>query len=109
MTLVRRQRLAEALEPLRRAAELAPAVARYAYVLGVGVHSAGDVEGALRVLDAAHGRFPADRDILIALVSFARDAGDRNRATDYALRLRALAPQDPQVLELVRSLEEPQR
>ena len=109
LTLVRRQRLSEALEPLRRAAQLAPEVARYAYVLGVGMHTAGDLEGALRVLDAAHERFPADRDVLIALVSFTRDAGDRNRAIDYALRLRALAPQDPQVLELVRSLEEPQR
>ena len=107
LTLVRRQRLAEALEPLRRAAELAPAVARYAYVLGVGVHSAGDIDGALRVLGEAHLQFPVDRDILVALATFARDAGNTDRAIDYALRLRALAPRDPQVLELVRSLEEP--
>ncbi|HJO03165.1 MAG TPA: HEAT repeat domain-containing protein [Acidobacteriota bacterium] len=106
LTLVRRQRLLEALDPLRRAAELAPAVARYAYVLGVGVHTSGDVEGALRLLDAAHARFPANRDILVALATFARDAGDRDRAIEYARRLRALAPGDPQVLALVRSLEE---
>ncbi len=107
LTLVRQQRLEEALAPLRRAAELAPSVARYAYVLGVGVHSAGDAQGALEVLEAAHERFPADRDILVALATFARDAGDRESAIGYARRLRALSPRDPQVLGLLRSLEEP--
>ncbi len=105
LTLVRRQRRADALEPLRRAAELAPTVPRYAYVSGVATHSSGDVEGALRVLDQAHERFPSDRDILLALVSFARDAGNGNRALDYARRLLALTPRDPQVINLLRSLE----
>ncbi len=107
LTLVRQQRQGDALAPLQRAAELAPSVARYAYVLGVGVHSSGDVEGALEVLEAAHERFPSDRDILVALATFARDAGDRERAIGYARRLLALSPQDPQALELIRSLEQP--
>jgi Tfp pilus assembly protein PilF len=102
---VRQKRLAEALEMLRQAAEGAPERARYAYVYGVALHSEARTAEALRVLDAAHGRHPSDRQILLALATISRDAGDRDAALRYARSLLALSPQDSQTRALVAQLE----
>jgi hypothetical protein len=61
---------------LRRASELAPDNARYAYIYAVALNSAGAHDDAMAVLERTHARRPADRDVLIALVSVARDTGD---------------------------------
>ena len=76
LTLVRLKRLDEALGELRRAAELAPEQARYAYVYAVALHSAGRGGEAMTVLKDSLARHPDDRDTLLALISFSRDAGD---------------------------------
>ena len=72
LTLVRLKRLNEALGELRRAAELAPEQARYAYVYAVALHSAGRGSEAVTVLRASLVRYPDDRDSLLALISFSR-------------------------------------
>jgi hypothetical protein len=54
----------------------------------------------------ALGRFPANRDLLVAATTFSRDAGDRPSAIKYAERLVAVSPEDSaarQLLEAVRS------
>jgi predicted CXXCH cytochrome family protein len=58
---VRAQDLPGALDPLRRAAELAPDEPRYAYVYSVALHDAGRLADAIRVADAALARAPGDR------------------------------------------------
>ena len=73
LTLVRLKRLNEALGELRRAAELAPEQARYAYVYAVALHSAGRGSEAVAVLRASLVRYPDDRDSLLALISFSRE------------------------------------
>jgi len=70
LALARDHQLLGALEHLRAAAELSPEDARYAFVYGVALHDAGDVEGAVRVLSAARDKHPFDRDILEALRSY---------------------------------------
>jgi len=50
LVLVRLKRLDDALGELRRASELDPNQARYAYVYAVGLHSAGRVGDAMTVL-----------------------------------------------------------
>src|SRR5262249_34034497 len=50
--------------------------ARSAYVYAVGLRSAGQVDDAMAVLRASLARHPGDRDTLLALVSYSRDAGD---------------------------------
>ena len=87
LTLVRLKRLDEALGELRRAAELAPDQARYAYVYAVALHSAGRGSEAMTVLKDSLARHPDDRDTLLALISFSRDAGEFGTALDYAEQL----------------------
>ena len=89
---------------LRRDAELDPERARYAYVYAVGLHSAGDVDAAVAILTASLARHPDDRDTLLALVSFSRDAGDFATALEYAERLARGAHGDAGLAALIENL-----
>jgi tetratricopeptide (TPR) repeat protein len=102
---VRQGRSGDAVGLLRRAATLRPDAPRFAYVYAIALHSAGDARGALRVLEAAHRRRPASRDLLSALVSVARESGDLATARRHAASLAALLPGDPGVQALREALE----
>ena len=104
LALTRLKQREEALEELRRAAELDPERARYAYVYAVGLHSAGDVDAAVAILTASLARHPDDRDTLLALVSFSRDAGDFATALEYAERLARGAHGDAGLAALIENL-----
>ncbi|MBK8176081.1 MAG: tetratricopeptide repeat protein [Rhodospirillales bacterium] len=93
LNLVRQHRNSEALPELARAAALDPANARYTYVQAIALNAAGRTDEALTVLEAGHGRHPADRDMLIALITINRDAGRRAAALSWADQLVALDPQ----------------
>jgi Flp pilus assembly protein TadD len=108
LLLVRQRDYAGALELLRRAHELAPDNARYAYVYAVALNSTGAPAEATALLERAHQQHPTDRDILMALVSFARDAGDFTLALRYARELVTLDPGDAQLRALVSDLEKRQ-
>jgi len=92
--LVRQHDYAGALDPLRRAHELAPNNARHAYVYGVALNSTGAHADAMALLEKAHQRHPSDRNILLALVSIARDNGDLATALLHARELVILDPSD---------------
>jgi len=104
LALVRGKRLDEAAGELRRATELAPDQARYAYVYAVALHSAGRGTEALTILTESLTRHPDHRDTLLALISFNRDAGDVPSALAYAQGLSRIAPNDPNVARLVDDL-----
>jgi predicted CXXCH cytochrome family protein len=104
LTLVRLKRSDEALGELRRAAELAPELARYAYVHAVALHSAGRVGDAMTVLEESLARHPDDRDTLQALISFNREAGHLTTALEYAERLARIAPNDVSLAALINNL-----
>ena len=72
LLLVRQHDYAGALDLLRQASELAPDNARYAYVYAVALNSTGAPGEAMALLERAHQQHPADRDILMALVSIAQ-------------------------------------
>jgi Flp pilus assembly protein TadD len=105
LLLVRKHDYAGALDLLRRASELAPDNARYAYVYAVALNSTGASGQAMTVLDEAHRQHPADRDVLMALVSIARDTGDFATALRHARELAALDPADTRLRALVSDLE----
>jgi len=108
LALVRQHNYAEALPELRRAAELAPGNARYAYVYAVALNSTGSPAQAMELLENTHKRHPADRDTLLALVSIARETSDFATALTHALELLALYPTDMQLRMLVLDLEKRQ-
>ena len=106
LTLVRLKRLDEALSELRRAAELAPEQARYAYVYAVALHSAGRSSEAMTALKESLARHPDDRDTLLALISFSREADDPGTALEYAQRLARIAPSDQSLAKLIQDLRQ---
>jgi len=108
LLLVRQHDYAGALDLLRRASELAPENARYAYVYAVALNSTGASADAIALLERTHEQHPTDRDVLMGLVSTARDAGDVATALRHARELAALDPADTRLRALVSDLEKRQ-
>ena len=95
LTLTRLKRSDDALAELRKATELEPDRSRYAYVYGVALYSGGSRDEAMAVLKETLKSHPNDRDILSALVSYSRTAGDAKAALGYAERLTVITPGVP--------------
>jgi Flp pilus assembly protein TadD len=102
--LVRLKRLDQALVELRRAAELDGNNARYAYIYGVALHSAGRRQEAIAYLKENLASHPDNRDIIMAIVNFSREAGDTATALQYAEQLAKITPDDPAVRSMVEEL-----
>ena len=105
LTLTRLKKPEAALSEFHSAAELEPDEARYQYVYAVALHSAGQREQAMTVLNEGLKRHPNNREILQALVSFSRTAGDAKAALGYAEQLAAIAPDDRSLAALIRDLQ----
>jgi Flp pilus assembly protein TadD len=108
LALVRQKNYVEALDQLRKATELAPANARYAYVYAIALNSTGAPGDAMKLLETAHNRHPTDRDVLAALISMAQETSDLATALRHARELSALNPTDVQLHMLVLELEQRQ-
>jgi predicted CXXCH cytochrome family protein len=104
LTLTRLKKPEAALSEFRRAAELEPGEARYQYVYAVALDSAGQRDEAMTVLNGALKNHPGNREILQALVSFSRMAGDAKGALGYAEQLAVVAPDDQGLAALIRDL-----
>ena len=100
----RQKKYPEALGLLARAAALLPANVRYSYVYAVALNSSGQTNKAITILEQAHKRRPANRDVLVALVTIERDRGGAQAAIQYARELAALSPGDPQAQQLLTDL-----
>lgn len=105
--LVRNADTRGALIELRKAMELDPEVARYSYAYALGLRSVASPAAALEEMKAADARHPLVPDILSALVSMYREAGDIDSALKAARRLRTASPGDPSVDRLIRELDRP--
>jgi hypothetical protein len=73
-------------------------------VYAVGLNSIGRREDAMAALKANLVKHSADRDTLLALLAFSRDAGDIDGAIDYAERLAKLEPTDSNLPHLIEDL-----
>jgi Flp pilus assembly protein TadD len=73
------------------------------------VNSSGAAGEALALLEEAHKKHPADRSVLTALVSIARDNGDFAAALRHARELLILDPGNAQLQSLVAELEKKAR
>ncbi|MFM7434301.1 MAG: tetratricopeptide repeat protein [Gammaproteobacteria bacterium] len=92
--LVRQGRKAEAMREFEAAYRAAPETPRFRYVYALALHDAGQVKQSLGLLEEGLGR-RYDRDSLLAVAAFARDAGDNSTAERALQRLRAVNPGDP--------------
>ncbi|OSI60262.1 hypothetical protein BSZ21_38440 [Bradyrhizobium canariense] len=104
LTLIRQKRPDDALDEFRTATELEPDRSQYAYVYAVALHSSGRVHESIEVLKKNLARHPDDRDILLALATFSRDAGNVAEALDYAERLSRITSNDRGAAALVDAL-----
>ncbi len=84
--------------------QLAPGEPRYTYVYAVALNSTGRAREAIAVLERAAQRWPANRDVLMALATMQRDAGQQDAARRTAGRLAAEFPNEPEVNALVQQL-----
>jgi Flp pilus assembly protein TadD len=114
LALTRLKQPDQALSELRRASELEPDRARYLYVYAdyvyaIALHSAGRTDDAMTILRDGLAKHPENRDILQALMSFSRDAGDMRSALDYAERLARMAPDDRDLVGLIPAGKRPSR
>ena len=104
LLLIRQKRLPEALTALAEAARLGSDNPRYGYVYAVALNSAGQGPKAIQEMETVLQHHSNDRDTLMALVAFQRDAGNLDSARDYARRLAALEPDNPEVRALLRQV-----
>jgi cytochrome c-type biogenesis protein CcmH/NrfG len=74
-------------------------------VYAVALHDAGDRTRATAVLEEAYRRRPANREVLVALVTYLSEKGNAAAALRYATALADLAPGDRDVQRLVESLQ----
>ncbi len=104
LLLIRQKRLPEALSALAEAAHLGKDNPRYGYVYAVALNSTGQGLNAIQELEAVLAKHPNDRETLMALAVFQRDAGNVDAARDYARRLVALEPENPEVRALLQQV-----
>ena len=90
LLLVRQKRADQALDELATAAGQSPDNPRYVYVYAVALAGLGQQAKALTVLEQAQPRFSGDRDILVALLQWSAQAGDREATGRWAQRLHDL-------------------
>lgn len=103
--LVRAGRRSEAMSELKRAAELAPDDPRMAYVYAVALAQT-DRAKAIAELQRALKQNPYHRETLTALATFLRDAGQTADALRYAETLAKLEPENPNIRNFVRQLQQ---
>ena len=104
LLLAEEQRVPEAADALAKAAKLLPQRARVHYNLGLALQQLGRRREAEAELSAAERLDPRDAATIYALVIFHAQGGERSKALEWAGKLQALAPNDPDVSRLVAGL-----
>ena len=102
LLLIRRRQPEAALAALGKAVELAPDDPRFGYVYGVALHDLGRTAASLELLEEVHLAAPANREVLVALASFYREAGESGKALSYAEKLLALDPENGDLQQFVQ-------
>jgi predicted CXXCH cytochrome family protein len=108
-SIARSGRVAQAVPWMERAARLSGHHPEYSYPLAVVLMELGRRADALRTLEVTRRKFPYDRNVLLALGTWLREDGERERALVHARTLVSAFPRDLQANALLRSLESPVR
>ena len=105
LLMVRKTDNSAALQELAEAAKLAPDNTQYTYVYSIALNSLGKQREALALLKAADTRHPYNLDILGALISMQREAGNSKAALAYARKIAEVLPENPDIKQLIAELE----
>ena len=73
---------------------------RHAYVYAVALDSRGKTKQAIRELSKANLRWPNQYDLLMTLVTYMDKTGNVMAIKSYLDKLKPIAPQSPQLLQL---------
>lgn len=106
LSLIRQQRVAEAMTWLEKAANAAPDEPRFSYVLAVALHDTGKKAEAIGTLKNALARHPYDRDILWALATYEFEAQAISSALERAQLLNRLEPDRPDIAQFLATLRQ---
>ncbi len=104
LSYIRQKKTALALDELHAAAINAQSNIRYQYVYALALNSADQTAKALKVLRETLQQFPDNIEILIALTTMNRDAGNNQDAISYAKQLNVLIPGNQEIKNLIREL-----
>lgn len=104
LSYIRQKKLTKALIELQTAAKNAENNSRYHYVYAIALNSSEQTEQALAVLIKVYEKQPNNTEILIALTTFNRDAGNYKKALFFARQLEKIMPGNPDIKNLIRSL-----
>lgn len=101
---IRSQQVSKALLSLEKAARLLPENSSYGYVYGVALYENGESEKSFKVLKRVHVDHPYDRDVLTALMTYAKVSGQLRAAKEYAAKLVKIDPRYGSAEELLQQL-----
>ncbi|MFU8763818.1 MAG: tetratricopeptide repeat protein [Haliea sp.] len=85
----------EGLAYLRQAATVEREGVRHRYVYAIALHDSGDPQAALSQLQAIQRMVPGDEGVLVALVTYSEELGERERALHWASELLQAVPDNP--------------
>jgi tetratricopeptide (TPR) repeat protein len=101
LSLVRQQRMGEAIDHLKQAQELSPGDPRFAYALALALHPRSP-ERALAVLQHALRELPHEQDLLWLAGIYSLQLGHSSAAIGYAERLLEADPSSSKARELLQ-------
>ncbi|MCB1675118.1 MAG: tetratricopeptide repeat protein [Halioglobus sp.] len=97
----------QALDYLRRAAELETHGTRHRYVYAIALHDLGQPRAAVTQLQHLLRDAPRNEELLLALASYTAELGQRDAARSYAKTLTELAPDNRQYRQMYLQLSQP--
>ncbi|WP_240920029.1 multiheme c-type cytochrome [Paraglaciecola sp. 20A4] len=87
---IRQKQYGNALANLKISAHSDEALPSFAYIYAVALDHQSHTNVAISELEQAHQRWPADTDVLSALISYLNKTGQTGKAQQYQSKLRAL-------------------
>jgi predicted CXXCH cytochrome family protein len=108
LSLARQEKMKQAIESLQQASILEPENAQFSLVYAIALNSSGKTEDALAELKTYHQRHPMNGQILMTLSTIYRDDGNIKKSLFYAEKLLELIPDNIQVQEYIKTLQQEQ-
>ncbi len=104
---VRQQQMDKAIHELKTAWQLQKDNVRFGYVYAVALQGNDQTKQAIKILTQLHQIQANNQDVLIALISYLQNLGDKKTAREYAEKLLIINPQLGSADELLKRLASP--